>query len=136
MERKCLRSEYFRQNRWVAEMRMQMGPDEFDEYYRSVYRWLSSLYFGNFFVVSKICARKPQYHDVFVACCDIYYHMDWNVSLTYDEAADTIRIHRPDHPYFRNKDHYWPPDVYSRLVARPSEWGVSPQDLTVSLSTL
>lgn len=127
--KKCLRTEYFRTNPWVREIRRDMGKDDFDSYYRNVHKWLNTLYFGQYIVVRDWCRKKPEYHDVFVACCDIYYHMDLFVNLEYNEETDTVTILRPTFPSLKTTDHYWPPDVYSKIMRNPQAWGIDPEDI-------
>ena len=110
-------------------MREEMGALAFDEYYRNVHKFLSSLYFGQYFVIRSICRIEPEYHDVFLACCDIYYHMDYFVNMEYDPETDTVKILRPDFFLFKDTDHYWPPDVYSSLLKYPKMLGINSEDI-------
>lgn len=127
--KKKLRTEYFRTNRWVKQLRHDFGEEEFDKYYRNVHRWLNSLYFGQYFEVKKICRNNPELHDMFLACCDIYYNMDYWVNIEYDETKDTVSVNRPSLPGYTKTDHYWPPDVYSQIVKSPKIWGIDADDI-------
>ena len=128
-EKKFLRTDYFRLNPWFKHLRADVGAEEFDECYRGVYNLLSRMYFENFFIIEKACIKKPEYHDVVLSCCDVYFHMDYFVNLTYDRHTDTLTVKRPESPFVKCTDHYWPPDVYSGIIKHPSLWGISSEDL-------
>lgn len=128
-EKKFLRTDYFRLNPWFRVMRADMGPAEFDNFYRGVYTLLSRMYFDNYIVVERTCRKKPEFHDVVLACCDVYYHMDYFVNMEYDKATDTVTVRRPSSPFVKATDHYWPPDVYSRIMKQPGKWGINFEDI-------
>lgn len=124
---KYLRSQYFRYNPEVKRVRHEMGCEEFDEMYRKLYKFLSSLHIGQYFTVSKLCRKNPENHDLVVLMCDIYHNMDFNVNLSWDEQADTITVMPTQDG--RTSGPYSPPDVYSKIIADPKAWGVSQEDI-------
>lgn len=128
-EKKFLRTDYFRLNPWFKRMRADMGAAEFDECYRGVYKLMSKLYFENYFIIEKVCIKKPEYHDIVLACCDVYWHMDLFVNMDYNRETDAITVRRPTFPFLKCTDHYWPPDVYIRLIRQPGLWGINPEDI-------
>lgn len=123
---KYLRCQYFKKNPWIKEFRAYMGCVEFDNKYRALYKYLSTLNPGQYFIVREMCRKNPENHDLVVGMCDIYYNMDFFVNLEYDEETDRIYI-RP--PTGGCKPPYHPPDVYSKIVKNPKVWGVDPTDL-------
>lgn len=123
---KYLRCQYFKKNPWIKEFRAYMGCVEFDNKYRALYKYLSTLNPGQYFIVREMCRKNPENHDLVVGMCDIYYNMDFFVNLEYDEETDRIYI-RP--PTGGCKPPYHPPDVYSKIVKNPKVWGVDPDDL-------
>lgn len=132
-EKKFLRTDYFRMNPWFRRMRHEMGQAEFDGFYHGVYSLLSRMYFDNYIIIGKVCRKKPEYHDVVLSCCDVYYHMDYFVNLEYDRDTDTLTVRRPAGPYQGYSDHYWPPDVYSLVMRHPGRWGINIEDITLSI---
>lgn len=124
---KYLRSQYFRYNPEVKRVRHEMGCEEFDDMYRKLYKFLSSLHIGQYFTVSKLCRKNPENHDLVVLMCDIYHNMDFNVNLSWDEQADTITVMPTQDG--RTSGPYSPPDVYSKIIADPKAWGVSQEDI-------
>ena len=104
-----------------------MGCAVFDELYRKMYKFLSSLHIGQYFVISKLCRNHPEYHDLVILMCDIYHNMDFNVNLSWDEEADTITVMPTQDG--RTSGPYCPPDVYSKIIRDPKAWGVSPDDI-------
>lgn len=128
-EKKLLRTDYFRLNPWFKKLRTDVGENNFDECYRGVYKLMSKLYFENYFIVEKVCIKKPEFHDVVLACCDIYWHMDLFVNMDYNCKTDAITVRRPTFPLLKCTDHYWPSDVYSRIIRQPSLWGINPEDI-------
>lgn len=124
---KYLRSCYFRYNPEVKRVRHAMGCEEFDEMYRKLYKFLSSLHIGQYFTVSKLCRKNPENHDLVILMCDIYHNMDFNVNLSWDEEADTITVMPTQDG--RTSGPYCPQDVYSKIIRDPKAWGVSPDDI-------
>lgn len=124
---KYFRSCYFRYNPIVKQVRHEMGCEEFDEMYRKLYKFLSSLHIGQYFTVSKLCRKNPENHDLVILMCDIYHNMDFNVNLSWDEEADTITVMPTQDG--RTSGPYCPPDVYSKIIRDPKAWGVSPDDI-------
>lgn len=124
---KFLRSSYFRLNPEVKRVRHEMGTEEFDSMYRSLYRFLSGLHIGQYFTVSKLCRNNPENHDLVVLMCDIYHNMDFFVNLSWEPELDRITVL----PTLdgRTSGPYCPPDVYSKIVKNPKEWGVNPDDI-------
>lgn len=123
---KCLRCVYFRYNPWVKEYRKYLGAIDFDDRYRALYRFLSTLNPGQYFYVKDLCKKNPENHDLVVGMCDIYYNMDFFVNLEYDEETDRITILPPTGEM---NAPYHPPDVYSKIVKSPKDWGVDPSGL-------
>lgn len=128
-EKKFLRTDYFRLNPWFKHLRDEVGAEEFDECYRGVYKLLSRMYFENYFIIEKVCIKKPEFHDVVLSCCDVYWHMDYFVNLKYDRHTDMLTVKRPDSLFLKCTDHYWPSDVYSRIIEHPWLWGIDIDDL-------
>ena len=124
---KYFRSVYFKYNPEVKRVRHEMGCERFDEMYRSLYKFLSSLHIGQYFQVSKLCRNNPENHDLVVLMCDIYHNMDFNVNLEWDEERDIITVLPTQDG--RTRGPYCPPDIYSKIVASPKEWGVDADDL-------
>lgn len=123
---KYLRCQYFKKNPWIKEFRAYIGSVEFDSKYRALYKYLSTLNPGQYFIVREMCRKNPENHDLVVGMCDIYYNMDFFVNLEYDEETDRIYIRPPTGGW---KPPYHPPDVYSKIVKNPKVWGVDPDDL-------
>ena len=119
LDRAC----YFKRNTWIKACRYLMGKEVFDSQYRQLYRYISTLNVGDYFVVSKLCVKNPANHGLVVAMCDLYHHMDFFVDLRYDPETDRVTMHQP---LYNMPAPYHPPDVYSKIVANPELWGVDP----------
>lgn len=128
-EKKFLRTDYFRLNPWFKRLRSEVGPEDYDQCYRGVYNLLSRMYFDNYIVIEKACRKRPDFHDVVLSCCDVYFHMDYFVNIAYDKSTDMLTVKRPESSYLKYTDHYWPSDVYSRIVEHPWLWGIDVDDL-------
>lgn len=123
---KYLRGTYFRYNPWVKEWREYLGPSVFDAKYRALFKFLSSLHPGQYFRVTDVCRSNPEYHDLVVCMCDLYYNMDFFINLEYNEETDMVMILSP---FFGEKHSTGQVDVYSKIVKDPKAWGADPCDL-------
>lgn len=124
---KYLRGTFFRQNPIIKMTRHTMGCEEFDNFYRKMYNFLSRLQVGQYFVVSKLCKNIPERHGLVLLMCEIYNNMDFFVNLDYNEELDRITV-MPTRDGI-NEGLYSPPDVYSKIIKNPEGWGVCPEDI-------
>ena len=124
---KVLRHDFFHYHPEVRQTRHAMGCERFDAMYRSLYRFLSGLHIGQYFVVSKMCRANPANHGLILLMCEIYRNMDFFVDLEYDPTTDRVTILPTQDG--RTSGPYCPPDVYSKIIANPKAWGVSPSDI-------
>lgn len=118
-------SAFFRCNPLIKETRRNIGAHEFDEKYKSLYGFLSSLRFGQYFYLKDLCGKNPQNEYLVRMMCEIYYHMDFFVNMEFDYATGKVTI-LPVNGY---NTQYSPPDVFSKIIKNPERWDVDPETL-------
>lgn len=113
------------EGQYLLRFRQQMGAEAFDSQYDALYRFVTSLCVGQWFLITSLCRRNPDNRSLVAHMLVMLDQMDIHTNLIFD-SDDAFVVDRVEigPPLDVNHRLWPPPNMWLKIRENPKEWGI------------